>query len=181
MIFFRLALAAPCVAAAWEWASYYEQPRVSHIAASCYAASRTYDSAAAGGATVAVSSCSSSQIVGVGGSAGSCARSYAMPVWLVPVDGALAWVDGLELRLDVADASQLSDVVLDLYGLGLRNGSAGVAAADFSWLGAAAPGVARLADGVVALGRRHARVDLTNYTQTNTSSSKSRKIRRSVV
>ena len=97
----RLAL-APCVAAAWEWSSHYEQPRASRVAASCHAAWRTYDSAAAGGATLAVSSCASSQIVGVGGSAGSCTRGYAMAVWLVPVDAALAWVERLELRLDVA-------------------------------------------------------------------------------
>ena len=58
--------------------------------------------------------------LGVGGSAGSCTRQYAVPVYFVPVTSSLASAEAVTFTLDVIDDSSQRSNAVDLYGLGLR-------------------------------------------------------------
>ncbi|GMH73936.1 hypothetical protein TrST_g6631 [Triparma strigata] len=97
----------------------------SSYAMSCLKLSKTF------GGSISTSTCGNSLQIGVGGSAGSCSRTYATALLFVPLSSALSESTEAVFRAVAGDMSKASDVQIMVWGLGVRDGVADVTDADY--------------------------------------------------
>lgn len=101
-------------------------------------------------------------VVGVEGSSSSCTRRYGVPIFFVPVDGALAGAERVVFDVPVASTEKAyGGMTLDLHGLGLRS-HAVATEADY-YIGEGPGDGEVLAAGVISSGVESASVDVTDH------------------